>query len=171
MRMVLALAACALWYLGCSGGGFKVLSNPAPDDEGFITKDILQVVSAGYPSRDAGLAQAQRQTQAYSAAEIHARMRVVEFLLEELKNENAEKYQSVVTGIGERLSSERYDLNYSPELVQGGQRVNAYFELFAISGYVHTNTWNEGTGRCSMLYRVAKANFVEYGKSGFGIGD
>jgi hypothetical protein len=58
---------------------------------------------------------------------------------------------------------------YSQELLQGGQRADAHFELFSISGYAHTNTYTDETGRCFMLYRVAKADFVDYGKSGFGI--
>jgi hypothetical protein len=165
---VLVFILLALFQLDCSGGGFKILSNPAPDAEGFLTKDILQVTSVGFPSRDAQTP-ADRQREAYRAAEIQGRMQVVDFLMSELQSESAEKYQNVVTRLGGRLSRERYNTVYSQELLQGGQRADAHFELFSISGYVHTNTYTEETGRCFMLYRVAKADLVEYGKSGFGI--
>jgi hypothetical protein len=171
MRHIASLCVlCSLLvFSACGSSGFKVLTNPKPDAEGFLTKDILQVSSVGFPSKDPQLTPRQRQEQSYSAAEIQARMRVVDFLMTELQSESSEKYQNVVTRLGGRLSMERYDTVYGPELVQGGRRADAYFELFSISGYVHTNDYTEATGRSSMLYRVVKADLVDHGKSGFGI--
>jgi hypothetical protein len=161
----------ALFFPACGGGGFKVLKNPAPDAEGFLNENTLQVTAVGFPSRGPGLSPAQRQREAYQAAEIHARMRVIDFLLTELQNENASLYQDVMMRIGGRLPIERYeDLHLNPELLQGGLRADAYFELFSIRGHVHTNTYNEATGRCFMLYRVVRAGLVDHGKNGFGIG-
>jgi hypothetical protein len=173
VRLYFVVIACfvAVFLPACGGSGFKVLKNPAPDAEGFLTKDMLQVSAVGFPSRDSSkLTPQQRQREAYQAAEIQSRMRVVDFLMTELQNENSEMYQNVVVKIGGRLPVERYeDPHYSAELQHGGQRADAYFELFSISGFAHTNTYNESTGRCSMLYRVVKADFVVHGKNGFGI--
>ena len=169
IRHTALLCLCFLLFASCGNGGFKILKNPKPDAEGFLSADLLQVSSVGYPSRDPKLSPQQRQAQSYRAAEIRARMRVIDYLLSELQTDNAERYQNVITRVGGRLSFERYDTVYSPELLQGGQKADGYFELFSISGFVFTNTYTENSGRCSMLYRVAKANLIAHAKNGFGI--
>jgi len=174
VRVYVGVLVCflALFLPACGTNGFKILSNPKPDAEGFLNKDTLQVTAVGFPSRGSALTPAQRQREAYQAAEIQSRMRAVDVLMTELQNENAELYKNVVEKIGGRFPVERYEEPYySPELLLGGQRADAYFELFSISGYAHTNTYQEGSGRCFMLYRVVKADLVAHGKSGFGIGN
>jgi hypothetical protein len=170
MRHIAFLCLCFLFFASCGNDSFKIVKNPKPDAEGFLNKDLLQVSSVGYAPKDPRLSLQQRQTQSYHAALIRSRMRVIDYLLSELQTDNAEKYQAVVTRVGGRLSFERYDTAYSPELAQGGQRADGYFELFSIGGFVYTNTYTEDSGRCSMLYRVAKANLIVHAKNGFGIG-
>jgi hypothetical protein len=153
----------------CGGDGFKVIKDPKPDSEGFLSGEVLQASAEGLPSAATNLKPADRQAQSYRAAEIRARIRVVDFLLAELKTYSAQKYQNVVMRLNTQLALGRYDVRYSPELELGGQRADAHFELFAISGYVHTNAYNEATGRSRMLYRVVKANLLDHCKSGFGI--
>jgi len=166
IRHIAPLCLCFLLFASCGNGGFKILKNPKPDAEGFLSKDLLQVSSVGYPPKDPKLSPQQRREQSYRAAEMRARIRVIDYLLSELQTDNAEKYQNVVTRLGGRLSLERYDTTYSPELVQGGQKADGYFELFSISGFAYTNTYTENSGRSSMLYRVAKVNL----KNGCGVG-
>jgi len=174
VRIYCGVLVCffALFLSACGSSGFKILKNPKPDAEGFLSKDMLQIASFGFPSRNSAQAPAaQRQRESYQAAEIHARMRVIDFLMTELQNDNAALYQDVMIRTGGRFPIERYeDSHLNPELVQGGQRADEYFSLFSISGYVHTNTYNQASGRTTMLYRVVKADLVDHGKNGFGIG-
>jgi len=168
IRLVFTLLVAAVLLAACGGGAFSVIREPKPDSEGFVSSDVLQVVSVGYPAwneKDPAM----RKQQAVQAAETMARLRAVEYLMNELQTESAEKYQTVVMKIGSRLTTERYDPVFGDELADGGRKADGYFSLLSITGFPQTNWYTPTDGRCLMVYRVVKAGLVGFGRNGFGM--
>lgn len=165
---VFMVCAMALLLVACGGSAFSILKEQTPDSEGFLSPDVLQVVSIGYPAwneKDP----ARRKLQARQAAETMARLRAVEFLLGELQNESAEKYQAVVMKIGSRLAAERYEPIFGDELTAGRHKADGYFDLLSLTGYPQTNWYTPQDGCCQMVYRVVKAGLIPFGRNGFGM--
>ncbi len=168
IRLVFTLLVAAVLLAACGGGAFSVIREPKPDSEGFVSSDVLQVVSVGYPAwneKDP----VKRKQQAVQAAETMARLRAVEYLMNELQTESAEKYQTVVMKIGSRLTTERYDPVFGDELADGGRKADGYFSLLSITGFPQTNWYTPADGRCLLVYRVVKAGLVGFGRNGFGM--
>ncbi|HPH02073.1 MAG TPA: hypothetical protein PLM00_00835 [Spirochaetota bacterium] len=167
-KSFLAIFLAGLVLAACGGSSFSIVKEPKQDTEGFLSPDMLQIVAVGYPAWKE-TDPVKRRQQATAAAETMARLRAVEYLMNELQNESAEMYQTVVMKIGSRLTTERYDPVYGNELADGGRKADEYFSLLSISGYPHTNWYTSEDGRCLMVYRVVKAGLVAFGQRGFGM--
>lgn len=154
---------------GCGGrGGFDIIDSRKvkKDTVGFLDPDTLQVVGIGYPSplqNDP----AARKSESLQAAIINARMLVINFFmgqLEEAKDE--ENYKALAMRIG-NFSVHRYDPIYGQELLKGGSMVDAFFDMLAIRGYVHEQTYDEKTHKSWVAYRVVQAGLLGRAKQGF----
>ena len=166
-KVLLALLFALLVLPSCGGkGGFEIIEKPVVDSVGFLDPDTLQIIGIGYPSPAQNDPPKQKE-ESLQAADINARMLVIEFFVSQLiEAKDEDKYKALASRIG-NFSPARYEPIYGKELLAGGSTADALLDMLGVRGYAFKVTYDPKTLKTWVAYRVIRAGLLGMAKSGF----